>query len=291
MSNSSSQSTTAQKLIQWFDSHQRIAVAFSGGVDSSVVLAAALRSQASDASDCLHVTALTASSPSVAPWQIELASSVAKQLGAEHRIVETDEMEKSEYVANDSTRCFHCKTTLYGTINQVMESTADELTCDSTTVVSGTNADDLGDYRPGIQAGRMAGISTPLADLGIGKASVRAVAREWGLENADLPASPCLSSRLAYGVQVTVERLSMIDQAEAFLREMGLDEMRVRLHDGELARIEVPADQILFLVDEDRRQQVCEKFQSLGFHFISIDLCGFSSGSMNRQLVSIGIQE
>lgn len=283
MSNLETQSPTARELIRWFDNHHQVAVAFSGGVDSSVVLAAALRSKAAQRSG---VIAVTAKSPSVAPWQIELAQSVARQLKAEHRIVETDEMEKPEYVVNDSNRCFHCKTTLYEKINDFMGKVAGA----SSTVVSGTNADDLGDYRPGIEAGRLSGVSTPLADLGIGKDAVRAIAHEWGLENADLPASPCLSSRLAYGVQVTVERLSMVDQAEAFLREMGLHDMRVRLHEGELARIEVPSDKISFLVDDERRQRICVTLKSLGFRYIAIDLEGFSSGSMNRQLVSLGVQ-
>lgn len=145
-------------------------------------------------------------------------------------------MDRPEYAANDSQRCFHCKTSLYAALASVCESMDDS----DRILVSGTNADDLGDYRPGIHAGRLASVRTPLADLGMNKSAVRAVAREFGLRNADLPASPCLSSRIAYGVRVTPERLARIERAEDFLRARGFDILRVRLHEGELARVEVP---------------------------------------------------
>lgn len=267
----------AVALVEWFDGHDSVAVAFSGGVDSSVVLAAALRSSARS------VIAVTARSPSVAGWQLELAASVATQLGATHRIIETREVELPEYSANDSDRCFHCKRTLYASLHQLCQSQTPE----RSTLVSGTNADDLGDYRPGIAAGDDAGVQKPLAELGLGKAVVRDIARQFQLSNADLPASPCLASRIAYGVRVTPERLQRVEQAEEFLRLSGLENVRVRLHEGELARIEVPIDQISALMVEPVRTKLSARLVELGFRYITMDLQGFASGSMNRQLVSL----
>ncbi|QDV45353.1 tRNA-specific 2-thiouridylase MnmA [Stieleria neptunia] len=266
------------ELIRWFDGRGEIAVAFSGGVDSSVVLAAALRSTAP------AVTAVTAVSPSVATWQLELAQSIATHLGATHRLIETHEVELPEYRVNDASRCFHCKSTLYQTLHQLCQSP----TLRDATIVSGTNADDLGDYRPGIAAGDQAGVLKPLAELKIDKAAVREIAHRFGLPNASLPASPCLASRIAYGVPVTVERLQRVEKAEDLLRELGFETVRVRYHDGDLARIEVPADQIARLTDAPIRTELSKHFSEIGFRYITLDLQGFSSGSMNRQLVSLG---
>lgn len=283
-------SSQANALIAWFDDYESIAVAFSGGVDSSVVLAAALRSSALRSS-VRSVTALTARSPSVAMWQLELAESIANELGATHQIIDTNEVDLPAYNVNDSGRCFHCKQTLY----QFLLSTCESLSAGQsegqwladTICVSGTNADDLGDYRPGITAGDQAGVRKPLAELGLCKADVRAIATEFGLSNADLPASPCLASRIAYGVSVTRERLSRVEQAEDYLRTSGLRNVRVRLHEGELARIEVPADQIAGLMQEPTRSAISDRMVELGFQYVTIDLQGFSSGSMNRPLVSL----
>lgn len=279
----------AARLVEWFVPFDRVIVAFSGGVDSSVVLAAALRGCDGD------VLAVTAHSPSVAQWQLELARRVAGDLGAEHEIVRTDEVDSPDYSANDARRCFHCKTTLYQTIDRCCRRAAANSGAANgaaangdAVVVSGTNQDDLGDYRPGIEAGRRSGVRTPLADLGLGKTAVRQIAEIFGLENADLPASPCLSSRIAYGVRVTVERLQRIERAEDCLRAMGLADLRVRLHEGELARIEVPVDRIEWLACENRRGVLTEQLLSLGFRYVTLDLQGLRSGSMNRQLVPIG---
>jgi uncharacterized protein len=264
-------------LVDWFDGFDSIAVAFSGGVDSSVVLAAAMRSSSRS------VLAVTARSPSVAAWQLELAESIARQLGASHRVIETHEVELQAYRVNDAGRCFHCKTALYGTLQQLCEG----LGTKGTTLVSGTNADDLGDYRPGIVAGDEAGVRKPLAELGITKAMVRDLAGEFGLSNAQLPASPCLASRIAYGVEVTPERLRRIEDAENFLRTLGLGNVRVRLHESELARIEVPIGDLAALTCESVRSDLASRLVELGFRYITLDLQGFSSGSMNRQLVSL----
>lgn len=267
-------------MIRWFDGHQQVAVAFSGGVDSSVVLAAAVTNKAVD------VTALTADSPSVARWQVDLARQIAGTLGVRHRTVSTDETTRTQYIVNDSKRCYHCKHTLYETLDayvgrQVVRGQQ------ASTIVSGTNADDLGDYRPGIAAGDEAGIRKPLAELGLDKSAVRRIAAEFGLPNADLPASPCLASRIAYGVPVTVARLARIEAAEDELRAMGFETVRVRLHEGDLARVEVPLDVVERLLDTSTRERLCKQLIDIGFRFVTVDLQGFQSGSLNRQLVTL----
>ncbi|MCO8120842.1 ATP-dependent sacrificial sulfur transferase LarE [Stieleria sp. TO1_6] len=298
-------SPAAEALVRWFDQHRTVFVAFSGGVDSSVVLAAALRSSAQRCKaatttapgNSISVTAVTARSPSVAQWQLQTAATVAQELGATQQVIDTDELALPAYAANDSRRCFHCKTTLYRSLHQLVDAvtaqtrqTAEPQT-DAITIVSGTNADDLGDYRPGIAAGDEAGVQTPLADLGIGKAAVRDIARQFGLSNAELPAAPCLASRIAYGVQVTPERLTRIEQAEDYLRSLGLSELRVRLHPGELARIEIPLDQIDRLLCDQTRKQLSGRLIQLGFQYVTLDLQGLSSGSMNRPLVSLQLPD
>ena len=266
----------AQQLVSTLSSLGRVVVAFSGGVDSSVVAAAAYRAIPELA------VAVTAQSPSVARWQIEWSQRIAAEIGIQHHVLATTEGDRREYRRNDQQRCFFCKETLYESLDRFCSRFA------NVTIVSGTNADDLGDHRPGIEAGRRAGVVTPLADLGLSKARVRDLAKHFGLSNCDLPASPCLASRIAYGTEVTAERLSRIEQAEHWLRLQGLSELRVRLHQDELARIEVPKDQIGFLVQLDSDGKMTRVFQDLGFKFVTIDLEGFRSGSMNRVLVRLG---
>lgn len=274
----SRQQENALRLIRWIDQHPRVVVAFSGGVDSSVVAAAAARSKS-------HAVAVTADSASVARWQIDIAKQVANEIGIEHRFVQTDEGLLPQYRQNDSQRCFHCKSTLYEALSAIASDIADP--ADETTLLSGTNADDLGDYRPGIEAGKRAGVMTPLADLGFGKAEVRELAQRFGLSNHQLPASPCLASRIAYGTEVTPERLSRVERAEAWLRERGFTDCRVRLHEGELARIEVPKAQVKVLVEMETTLDLSAVFQGFGFRFVTVDLRGLQSGSLNR-LITIG---
>lgn len=277
----------AERLVARMTDLVPCVVAFSGGVDSAVIAAAAVRAdrrlaaaaQCRPDADCAgpgRSIAVTALSPSVAQVQREIASRVAAEIGIEQVTVTTDELARTDYIRNDARRCFACKQTLYAALQSVAQSRG------SLAIVSGTNADDLGDYRPGIEAGRAAGVFTPLAELEIGKAAVRQIAAAWQLSIAELPASPCLSSRIAYGVEVTAERLRMIELAEQFLSQQGFSPLRVRLLAGELAKIEVPVGDLPRLVAQPLVDHVRAQLTQLGFRGVSVDLAGFRSGSMNQ---------
>ena len=268
-------SSLGDELVQHVQSFRRVVIAFSGGVDSSVVAAAAARA---NLESCI---AVTGRSPSVANWQLQTASRVAAEIGIDHRIVDTTEGEDPNYIRNDQKRCFYCKQTLYRTLTEITKFSA------NATIVSGTNADDLGDYRPGIQAGRLANIQTPLANLGFGKKQVRQIAIHFGLSNHDLPASPCLASRIAYGVQVTAERLEQVERAEDWIRQQGFSDCRVRFHENDLARVELLKAELPRLFDGELHLLMTDYLQTLGFRFVTVDLNGLQSGSMNRTLVSI----
>jgi pyridinium-3,5-biscarboxylic acid mononucleotide sulfurtransferase len=247
----------------------RTAVAFSGGIDSTVVAMAAHLALGNRA------VAVTADSPSVPRTEVDGARHLAERIGIRHRFVRTDEFASADYVRNDGARCYHCKDELYDQIERLLP----EL--DADTICSGANLDDLGDYRPGLVAAAEHAVRHPLQEAGFTKADVRALARHWNLPTWDKPASPCLSSRLAPGVQVTAERTARVEAAEAYLREMGLRELRVRLHEGELARIEVPAAELERLADPAVRVPLLQFLKSLGFRFVTLDLEGFRSGSLN----------
>lgn len=274
----STTSTAARRLIDHIESLGSVVVAFSGGVDSSVVAAAAVRAFADTLDDrCIAVTAV---SPSLASWQSILAKRVAGEIGIRHRLVSTDEQSRDGYRRNATDRCFYCKQTLYEFLRPI----ADER---SALILSGTNADDLGDHRPGIRAGSDADVRTPLADLGLDKSAVRAIASEFGLSNADLPASPCLASRIEYHIEVTPQRLAMIDAAESWLRRHGLSDVRVRLQTGDLGRIEVPRHDFESLIAIEFDHHLSERFREFGFRQITLDLIGLRSGSMNEGLVQL----
>lgn len=268
--------TLAQRLVDHLKPLPSILVAYSGGVDSAVVAAAAVRAKSANG-----VIAVTADSPSVARRQLRIARRVAKEIGIVHRVLATEELERPEYARNDARRCFYCKQTLYASLQRIVREHP------SATILSGTNADDLGDYRPGIEAGRLAGVQTPLADLGLGKQQVRAIARLWGLSVSEQPASPCLSSRVAYGESVTAQKLAMVEAAEEVLEECGFQICRVRYHPGPLARIELPLDDLPRLLASDAFAAIQQRFSDLGFRFTTLDLAGFRSGSLNA-LVQIG---
>jgi uncharacterized protein len=247
-----------------------VAVAFSGGIDSTIVAKAAYESLGSRA------VAVTADSPSVARSELAEAKELAKLIGIEHRVVQTEEFDNPDYLKNDGTRCYHCKSELYSTVAQLLPELGVSV------VVSGANLDDLGDYRPGLVAAAEYSVRHPLQEAGFTKADVRALAKHWGLPTWDKPASPCLSSRLAPGLAVTPERTARVEAAEALLRELGLRECRVRYHDGDLARIEVPTGDIGKIVATPVREKLAREFHRLGFKFVALDLDGFRSGSLNE---------
>src|SRR5437879_1510629 len=229
------------RLLELLGSLQRVAVAFSGGIDSTVV------AQAAHLALGARAVAVTADSPSVPRAELEEARALAQRIGIRHRVVTTEEFEDPDYVRNDGTRCYYCKSELYGRIEELLPELGVAVIC------SGANLDDRGDYRPGLKAAGEHAVRHPLQEASFTKADVRALALAWGLPTWDKPASPCLSSRLAPGVEVTRARTAMIEAAETYLRSLGYRECRVRLHEGGLARIEVPADGIARLLDPSIR--------------------------------------
>jgi uncharacterized protein len=262
-------------LLAALNSLESCAVAFSGGVDSAVVAKAAAVALGENA------VAVTGNSASLASGEREQAEELARLIGIRHVVIETHELASEEYSQNAPDRCFHCKTELYSRLVELLPRLGVRR------IVNGANADDLGDYRPGMQAAANHAIVSPLADCGLTKADVRELAAAWGLPVWDKPATPCLSSRIAYGETVTPERLAMIDRAEQFLRGLGLRELRVRYHNGDLARIEVPLAELPRLIEVGQRQDLTAELRRLGFKFVTLDLEGFRSGSLN-QLVRIG---
>ncbi len=269
--------TKRDRLLGTVRSYGRVAVGFSGGIDSTVVAQAAHLALGEGA------TAVTADSPSVPRSEIAEARALARQIGIAHRVVATAEFNDPDYIRNDGTRCYFCKDELYTRIEHLLPELGAMVIC------SGANLDDLGDYRPGLKAAAEHQVKHPLQEAGFTKADVRALAKHWGLPTWDKPASPCLSSRLAPGVEVTAERTGRIEAAEAYLKALGLRDCRVRLHEGELARIEVPADAISRLAGPEVREALATKLRELGFQFITLDLEGFRSGSLNS-LVSLEVK-
>lgn len=264
-------------LLARLSSLRSCAVAFSAGVDSTVLAKAAALALGDSA------VAVTGVSSSMAAGECKEAEELAQLIGIRHRIVATQEFAQPDYLRNAPDRCYHCKTELYTQLERLLPELAVEV------IVSGANADDLGDYRPGLKAAGEHAVIHPLAEVGLTKAEVRELAREWNLPIWDKPATPCLSSRIAYGEEVTRERLQMIDSAEQFLRSSGLATVRVRYHRGDLARLEVPVDALAKLVSPEFRTGLVARLRELGFKFVALDLEGFRSGSLN-QLVELSIE-
>jgi uncharacterized protein len=266
-----------ERLLETLRGLGDVAVAFSGGIDSTVVAQAAHLALGDRA------VAVTADSPSVPRAEIAEARRLAEQIGIRHRIASTEEFADPDYVRNDGTRCYYCKSELYTRIEELLPELGARVIC------SGANLDDQGDYRPGLKAAAEHAVRHPLQEAGFSKADVRALALAWGLPTWDKPASPCLSSRLAPGVAVSPERTARVEAAEEYLRGLGYREYRVRLHEGELARIEVPAAELARLADPAVRGALARRFRELGFRFVTLDLEGFRSGSLNA-LVSVETQ-
>ena len=251
----------------------RVAVAYSGGVDSAVVAMAAHLACGDRA------FAVTAVSPSLASGELENAVDIARRIGIRHVVIDTQEFSQAGYIQNAGNRCYFCKTELYLRIEEIAAREPFDL------LVNGANADDVGDHRPGMVAASQHQVRSPLLEVGLTKAEVRELAQEWNLPVWDKPASPCLSSRIAYGVEVTPERVARVDAAEVWLREqLGIRELRVRLEANDLARIEVPREAVARLADDDLRPRTAAYLRSLGFRYVTIDLEGFRSGSLNAVL-------
>lgn len=248
-----------------------VLVCFSGGTDSALVLAAAHRVLGPRA------VGLTAVSPSLPARELEEAKLLAGRIGARHEVEASHELERPGYAANGPDRCFHCKTELY----VIAEAKRQELGLRY--VLNGTNCDDLGDHRPGLQAASAAGVQSPLVDLGFTKADVRELARELELETWDKPAAACLSSRIPYGTQVTPEKLARIERFETALLDLGFRRVRVRDH-GDLARIEVDAAELARLVQPELARAVTEAGRGAGFVYVTLDLLGYRTGSHNEVL-------
>ncbi len=255
---------------------ERVAVAFSAGVDSTLVLKVAV-----DVLGCDNVVAVTAKSDSLARSEFEDSIRLADLVGAEHVVIETDEFDNPDYLANPTNRCYYCKTTLYEHLDRFLKSRGLRF------AINGINADDLGDWRPGIQAADEFGVRAPAAEAGLTKDDVRALSQRLGLPTYDKPASPCLSSRVQYGESITPAKLRMIESCEAYLHELGFRVCRVRHHDT-IARIEVPVEDIPRLANGDMRSRVEAHFRKAGYQYITLDLGGFRSGSMN-EVIEVGL--
>ena len=256
------------QLLEVLRGYQHCVVALSAGVDSAVVAQAAFLALGERAS------AVTASSASLAAGELDMAISLARQIGIRHQTVATDEFADPDYVRNNHDRCYHCKTELYTQLTPLALSA-------EAVIANGANLDDQGDYRPGMQAASEHQVRSPLIECGLTKDEVRQLAAHWGLPVWDKPATPCLSSRVAYGEEVTPERVAMIDQAEQHLRSLGLRTLRVRYHRGDLARLEVPLDALPRLCEPGIRDKLVRRLRELGFRFVTLDLEGFRSGSLN----------
>jgi uncharacterized protein len=249
-----------------------IVVAYSGGVDSAYLAYAAMTARPG------RVLCVTADSPSYPRRHRELAVRIAEQFGLPHEFVGTAEMERPEYRANAGDRCYHCKTELYSVLAALKDDRRFAV------IVDGNNADDRGDYRPGRQAAREFGVRSPLDEAGLTKAEIRELSHEAGLPTWDEPASACLSSRIPYMSEVTEPKLQMIERAEDVLRELGFRICRVRHHDA-LARIELGRDEMPRALDPEVNARLVRELKAVGFKYVSLDLQGYRTGSLNEALV------
>jgi uncharacterized protein len=260
------------QLLEILRGYGSCAVAFSGGVDSAVVAKAAQLALGDRA------VAVTAVSPSLAEGELVDARRLAAFIGIRHEIIQTDEFADANYTANPTNRCYFCKTELYSQLESLLPR------LQVAVIANGANLDDAGDWRPGMKAAGEHQVRSPLLECAFTKADVRALAAEWELPAWDKPASPCLSSRVAYGEEVTPDRLRMIDKAEQLLRLLGLRTVRVRYHRGDLARLEVPLDAISQIAEPETRERLTGALKRLGFKYVTLDLEGFRSGSQNEAM-------
>jgi uncharacterized protein len=256
-----------------FAEMEQALIAYSGGVDSTLV--------AKIAYDVLgdRAIAVTAVSPSLLPEELEDAQVQAAEIGITHKIIDTHEMDNPNYTANPVNRCYFCKSELHDTLKPLATQLGYPY------VVDGVNADDLRDYRPGIQAAKERGVRSPLAEVGVTKAEVRQLSQQLSLPWWDKPAQPCLSSRFPYGEEITITKLQRVGRAEIYLRRLGWQNLRVR-SDSDTARIELPPEKIKEFVLTMDLQAIVAAFQSYGFIYVTLDLEGYRSGKLNQVLTS-----
>lgn len=260
-----------EQLKAIFAQMEQALIAYSGGVDSTLV--------AKIAYDVLgdRAVAVTAVSPSLLPEELEDAQVQAAEIGIAHKVIQTHEMDNPNYTANPVNRCYFCKSELHDTLKPLATQLGYPY------VVDGVNADDLRDYRPGIQAAKERGVRSPLAEVGVTKAEVRQLSQQLSLPWWDKPAQPCLSSRFPYGEEITVAKLQRVGRAEIYLRRLGWENLRVR-SEGDTARIELPPDKIKEFVLTTDLQAIVSAFQGFGFVYVTLDLEGYRSGKLNQVL-------
>lgn len=267
--------TPQDRLVESIAKLPSCLVAFSGGVDSAVVAQAAFLALGEQA------IAVTGVSASLASGELETAQRISQAIGIRHETVTTDELSQEGYLENQPLRCWHCKTELYKQLKLLGHGLGIKH------ILNGANMDDKGDFRPGMKAAAEHHVGSPLAECHLDKAAVRQIAQAWNLEVWDKPATPCLSSRVVYGLNITPERLARIDAAEQLLRKLGLENVRVRYHHDDLARLEVALADLPTLCEDAIRRKITSHLRQLGFSYVTVDLEGFRSGSFH-QLVPLG---